>query len=436
VAAREATTQYVAFVLISGEAEAAVVPLGAAERIEALIRQWNDAVATAPPVVPAAARAAERGYREAGERLRRAIWDPVAKRLRGSVRIFVVPDAALHLVSLATLPTDDGAYLIETGPMLHYLSTERDLEVATEERAFGRGLLVLGSPDFDHRPIPPPAGGTTLVASAGTPAAPRSAAAPSSYYRGTTTSCDAFRARRWDPLPGTRAEAEEIVSLWSKETSAGASGTAAVMNLTGTAASEAAFKRLAPGRRIVHVSTHGYFIQDDCPSALGERPGAAVSGPTAGEQLPSRVGDNPLLLSGLILAGANRRDAQLEDGEDEDGILTAEEIASLDLTGLEWAVLSACETGLGRLQAGEGILGLRRAFEIAGAGTLIMTLWRVKDEPSRAWMRELYTERLQGLSTAEAVRGASIAILSSRREDGLDTHPFSWGAFVATGDWR
>ncbi|MHC4507254.1 MAG: CHAT domain-containing protein, partial [Planctomycetota bacterium] len=243
VAAREATTQYVAFVLISGEAEAAVVPLGAAERIEALIRQWNDAVATAPPVVPAAARAAERGYREAGERLRRAIWDPVAKRLRGSVRIFVVPDAALHLVSLATLPTDDGAYLIETGPMLHYLSTERDLEVATEERAFGRGLLVLGSPDFDHRPIPPPAGGTTLVASAGTPAAPRSDAAPSSYYRGTTTSCDAFRARRWDPLPGTRAEAEEIVSLWSKETSAGASGTAAVMNLTGTAASEAAFKR-------------------------------------------------------------------------------------------------------------------------------------------------------------------------------------------------
>jgi CHAT domain-containing protein len=136
-----------------------------------------------------------------------------------------------------------------------------------------------------------------------------------------------------------------------------------------------------------------------------------------------------------VLAGANRRDSPNADGED--GVLTAEEIASLDLSGVEWAVLSGCETGAGDVLAGEGVLGLRRAFQVAGARTLVMSLWKVDDDATRAWMRELYRARLERrLSTSDAVREASLAVLRELRKNGESTHPFLWGAFVAAGDWR
>jgi CHAT domain-containing protein len=109
----------------------------------------------------------------------------------------------------------------------------------------------------------------------------------------------------------------------------------------------------------------------------------------------------------------------------------------LNLQGTEWAVLSACDTGLGQIQAGEGVFGLRRAFQIAGAATVIMSLWSVEDQSTRLWMRALYDARLrQGASTAEAVQRASAAVLQDRRGRGQSTHPFYWAAFVAAGDWR
>jgi CHAT domain-containing protein len=151
--------------------------------------------------------------------------------------------------------------------------------------------------------------------------------------------------------------------------------------------------------------------------------------------LPPVVADSPLLLSGVALAGANRRAAA--QGDDEDGILTAEEVSGLDLSGVRWAVLSACNTGVGEVRAGEGVVGLRRAFQIAGARTVIMSLWSVDDEATRVWMHALYEGRLtRNLRTSDAVREASLSVLRSRRLAGLSTHPFYWAAFVAAGDWR
>ena len=136
-----------------------------------------------------------------------------------------------------------------------------------------------------------------------------------------------------------------------------------------------------------------------------------------------------------MLAGANHRSAAGE-GED-DGILTAEEIGSLDLSGVEWAVLSACDTGVGEIRAGEGVFGLRRAFQVAGTRTLIMSLWSVDDESTRSWMKALYEGRLKShLDTAEAVHQATLTVLKQRRDAGLSTNPFYWAAFVAAGDWR
>ena len=118
-------------------------------------------------------------------------------------------------------------------------------------------------------------------------------------------------------------------------------------------------------------------------------------------------------------------------------MLTAGEIAMLPLQGVGWVVLSACDTGVGTIRNGEGVFGLRRAFRIAGARTLIMSLWSVEDRSTRTFMQALYEARLvDGASTAESVRRAMIQTLQTRRESGRSTLPFYWAGFVAAGDWR
>ncbi len=147
------------------------------------------------------------------------------------------------------------------------------------------------------------------------------------------------------------------------------------------------------------------------------------------------LAESPLLRSGLVLAGANRRAETSRD--EDDGILTAEEIAGLDLSAAQWAVLSACDTGRGDLQAGEGVVGLRRAFQVAGARTVILSLWPVLDNVAADWMAELYRGKfVRGDTTATSVRAASRSLLAARRAAGQSTHPLYWSGFIATGDWR
>jgi CHAT domain-containing protein len=211
-------------------------------------------------------------------------------------------------------------------------------------------------------------------------------------------------APRFDPLPGSRREALEVASLWSVRER--------IKLLTGNDADEAAFKRLAPSFRVLHVATHAFFQRGDRP------------------------GESPLRVAGLAMAGANRKSNRGGASEAEDGILTAEEIALLDLRGVEWAVLSACATGQGVVEPGEGILGLRRALQIAGAHALVVSLWPVEDDATRYWMRALYASRLAGAPTIDAVRVASRDVLKEQRRNGGTTHPYFWGGFVSIGDWR
>jgi len=120
-----------------------------------------------------------------------------------------------------------------------------------------------------------------------------------------------------------------------------------------------------------------------------------------------------------------------------DAILTSQQIASLDLDGVDWAVLSACNTGNGELRDGEGILGLQRAFRVAGAHSVIMTLWPVDDNMIRQFMHELYIERLQlHASTADAIWNSSRKLLLKRRVGGLSTHPLYWAGVVGSGGWE
>mgnify|MGYP003694504753 CR=1 FL=1 len=161
------------------------------------------------------------------------------------------------------------------------------------------------------------------------------------------------------------------------------------------------------------------------------RRGPAASGPHRAPRLPEIRCSCP----GSLLTGANRRNER-SPGED-DGILTAEELSTLDLAGLDWAVLSACRTGVGEVADGEGVFGLRRALRIAGARSVITSLWPVGDVTTQQWMVALYRARLvDRRSTAESVRAASLAVLRDRRARGLGTSPITWGAFLAAGDWR
>ena len=428
---------YLAFAVGPREVNPSLVRLGSAGEIDGLVRRWREAVGTAPGVVRVARRRAEDDYRQAGEALRRVIWDPLAPHLQGARRIFVVPDGSISLVNLATLPEGD-AYLLESDAVIHYLSAERDLVHPYEEPAPGEGLLIIGAPDFDARASSSPIGPQSAARRPPARARDRGARRDGSFSapergRGLEAHCADFRSMRFSPLPGARAEAEEVAAAWRRG-GAQSGATGGVLRLTGSAAGKAAFKQAAAGHRVLHLATHAFFLDDLCLSALTSDP--ATPSREAGPPPPVK-GDSPLLLSGLALSGANRRVAPGSPVDaDDDGILTAEEIASLDLSGVEWVVLSACQTGIGRIQAGEGVLGLRRAFRVAGARTLIMSLWRVEDEAAREWMKRLYKSRLSGLSTADAVRQASLSVLRDRRRAGGTTHPFYWGAFVADGDWR
>ena len=394
---RPITASYLAFVLPAGGTAPIVVPLGPAAEIEPLVARWREEVLKGAAGETGAPEAA---VRRAGAALRERIWDPLAPHLGDAKRIFVVPDGALHVVSLAALPAGGTEYLVERLPPLQYLTAERDLSSLAAPGRSGAGLLVVGGPAYDASPqattrmeTKRPAEGTTVA------------------LRGPLSSCAGFRALTFAPLPAAAGEAREIERLWKGGD---------VVRIAADQATEGAFKRMAPGRRALHLATHGYFLGPECPSAL-----------SAGED----GGDHPLRLAGLAMAGANHRREAGPDGED--GILTAEEIAALDLTGVDWAVLSACETGRGAVQAGEGVLGLRRAFQIAGVRTVVMSLWPVEDRSARAWMRRLYEGRQQrGLETASAVREATLGLLRERRDREQSTHPLSWGAFVAAGDWR
>jgi CHAT domain-containing protein/tetratricopeptide (TPR) repeat protein len=394
---------YGAFVTRPREA-ARFVPLGDAARIDGLVTRWREVLLRERGgVTGREPRGSLADYRAVALGLRRAIWDPIEPRLRGAARVSLVPDGALHLVSFAALPAPRGAYLLESGPLVHYVTAERDL-VARPAEPPSRGLLALGDPDFET--AAPTAPGHERVADASSggalPAQVRSA-----------SGCEPFQKLRFAPLPASGQEVDDLASPFDP---------AETLRLRRGAAGEGAVKELARGRRVLHLATHAFFLGEDCPSTLASR--------SEGEALPGAQA--PLLRTGLALAGANRRASAPADAED--GILTAEEIAGLDLRGLEWAVLSACGTGVGEITAGEGVLGLSRAFRVAGAGTTIMSLWAVDDEATRRWMGALYRNRFQeGRATDEAVRAASLESLRERRSRGRSTHPFYWAGFIASG---
>lgn len=388
--------------------------LGPAEPIETALTRWR-ALAGRPPQDRIDAESACRG---AGRRLRELTWDVVAPLAGQAREIVIVADGPLHRLPWAALPAGGDRYLVEHGPAVRVLEAERDL-LRHGADAQASGLLAVGDVDFGNADGPP--------APAAEPGAPRPLTVAST--RALLPDCRSGLPLGFTPLPGTGREVEAI----AREHGPG------VQVLRGAAADESAFKRLAPGRRVIHLATHAVALDDLCAvgAAANERGVGGVAplassarpGPGAADLPPS-----PWLGRRVVLALAGANGAAASDDENE-GLLTAAEVATLDLRGTDWVVLSACESGVADNWNREGVLGLTRAFRLAGARAVIASQWAVDDDATCEWMTALHRARVRGATDAgPAMQEASREILRARRADGRATHPFYWAAFTATGE--
>jgi CHAT domain-containing protein len=244
---------------------------------------------------------------------------------------------------------------------------------------------------------------------------------PGSAVRGGGT----LRGAGWKPLPGAAAEAGDI------EKTLRASSYGPVKSYVGAQALEEVLKAM-PAPRVLHLATHGFFLDHEPESAVTDEDGAGAG--WARGRL-KRL-DNPLLRSGIVLAGANAIGDKETAAGVEDGWVTAEEIALLNLRGTELVVLSACQTGLGDVKSGEGVYGLRRAFLYAGAGTLVTSLFEVPDKDTRDLMARFYAALKTGQGKLAALHAAQLDLLQRRRQTGGAAHPFYWASFVMVGDPR
>jgi CHAT domain-containing protein len=309
----------------------------------------------------------------------RALDEQVMRPLRASfgdaTRLLISPDGNLNLVPFEAFVDENGRYLIERYAM-SYLTSGRDLlrlQVASARAS--TSVVIVADPLFGEPPS------SSVRAQAGRPDATRAAGRSVSIG-------DELSSVYFARLAGTAAEARAIGALFPEATL-----------LTGKSATKAAIERLeAP--RILHIASHGFFLQHQVA--------------------------NPLLRSGLALAGAN-----VMRGPDGDGILTALEASALNLWGTKLVTLSACDSGVGEVRNGEGVYGLRRAFVLAGSETLVMSLWPVSDAVSRETMVAYYAGLRLGLGRGDALRQAELGQLNRSGRQ----HPFYWASFIQSGEW-
>ena len=352
--------------------------------------RWKELGATRE--IDAAVVALRRALRDPSRRdarsLARSVDETVMRPLRalagGAEQLLLSPDGGLNLLPFAALVDERGRYLVERYS-LTYLTSGRDLLRARSPRESRGGPVVVAAPAF------------------GDPAA--------AAHAGGADGAPRFDYSRlfFGPLPGVTAEVRALRELWPEATF-----------LTGERATKESLKRLS-GPSILHVATHGFFLSGDPPGGVAPR--------GADESRAGRVAagvPNPLLRSGLALAGANRSGAG-----GADGLLTAFEMSGLDLWGTKLVVLSACDTGLGEVRGSEGVYGLRRALVLAGAESQLLSLWAVPDRATRDLMIGYYQGLARGEGRGEALRRVQLRMLAG----GPHAHPYYWAAFIQAGEW-
>ena len=373
---------------------------------------------------------------EPGEKLRQWVWNKLQPHLNGVKTVLLSPDGATSQFAWPALPgKEPGSYLIEDValaivPVPRLLpellaarnpSDETSQKPAAESQASSTPtLLLVGDVNFDADPGKPPAENLAIS----TPPRTRDG-----------------KPQHWPALPGTRTEMATIADSFEQ-----VFPDARLAKLRGDKATKGAVVAALTNHRYVHLATHGFFAPQAGTSGAAEASSRSFA--ADGRELPARkdvAETDPELLSGLVLAGANQPPSEGRD----DGVLTVLEVSQLDLTRVDLATLSACETGLGDTAGGEGVLGLQRAFQVAGAKTVVATLWTIDDDASRSLMVDFYenlwTKKLPKL---ECCCQAQLTMLREGIKRGLKLDddqppdknrrlpPYYWAAFVLSGDWR
>ncbi len=392
--------KYAAF--IANRESLQAIDLGPAAPIDELIDEYRQLMRRRSDREDVSEVDAFQRYLDNGRKLIAAAWQPLESYLPDSGRVFVIPDGALNFIAFSTLPGSHGDFLVDRFEFA-YLNSIRDLKRDSQVGSGLSNLLALGDPNFAADPARRLAGlqrmNNTVVASRNS---------RDEITRGEVMNCRVQRGSL-APLAASRGEVESVGRLWES------TNAKPPVVLVGDAASEENFKLLAGGNEVIHLATHAYFLSKDCFT----------------KTLAQVASTNPLLLSGLFLAGAATIPQDSSPLSSEDGILTGEEIATMDLRGTKCVVLSACESGLGTVNDGEGVYGLRRAFQLAGAETIVSCLWNVPDQSTARLVHRLYKNLGSGLPSA--VRSAQLATISELRDAGLPPHPYSWGAFIVVG---
>jgi hypothetical protein len=396
-------SHYLAFVLHARQPDRVrMIDLGEAGAIDRLIAEFR-AVITAEeadedgqPAEPE--NAPEDGP---GHRLRALVFDPLLPALGGRTRLLLAPDGDLARLPFEVLPAADERRLID-GYQMSYLGCGRDaLRFGARPGASPGPPLVVADPAFN-------------LTAAGAVAAARAAVTGRAEEGAASRSPDLARGMRFYSLEDTREEGERVAGMLG------------IKPWLGPDALEGRVKQ-ARSPRVLHLATHGFFLPDQAHDPSTDAEGATLSAAAGRLRGPGMA--NPLLRSGLVLAGAN---VWLWGGpvppEAEDGLLTAEDVSGMDLLDTELVVLSACDTGLGEIHVGEGVFGLQRAFLLAGARTVVMSLWKVPDEQTRELMTDFYARVLANGEVAQALREAQAALKEKYPA------PYIWGAFICQGD--
>ncbi|MBC8404563.1 MAG: CHAT domain-containing protein [Planctomycetes bacterium] len=353
-------------------------------------------------------RAFDSSASSANAQLLEFVWEPLCQALGDADHILISPDGTLCELPFGILQKSDGEYLLE-GLKFSYLSDSSSLIKFKNGGQGGEGeILAVGDINFFKRGSAVAKGATAELGN---------------------NKLEDLRGRlgdTWSQLPHTGNELQAIRDLhkfvleWDSE----------LTLLSKENATEEQVRSEVVGKKYLHFATHGYFEPDHLPSLMAS---AEEASDEFGEQVKA-AGLLPGLLSGLVFAGANVAPTSGRD----DGYLTAEDIGYLDLSACELAVLSACQTSLGSERAGEGLMSVRRSFEVAGADTVISSLWSVFDDSTAVLMRHFYENMLQkGMSKSDALHQAKLRMLNQNRADFKgDAQPSTWGPFVLSGNWN
>jgi CHAT domain-containing protein/Tfp pilus assembly protein PilF len=386
--------RYLALVLFP-DSTLRALDLGPAEPINLAATRLRDALANKDAT-----------YLVLSQSLHQLAFQPLLSLLGETRRLFLSPDGQLALVPFAALH-DGNQFLVEAFDFT-YLTSGKDLLPRPVESVPASSVAVLADPAFSAQ-LPTPVPSLAAVSEQ----AQRSVSVE--RFFSSLREGQVYRALSTAPLPGTRQEAQAIQRLLPQ----------AQLFLGPEATKQRLMQVQAPA--ILHLATHGFFMEN-APAPSGSR--AVGHFGALGEAPLAASPPDPLLRSGLLFAGASAQapDASSPASPPPDSALaTALELAGLNLWGTQLVVLSACDTGRGDIKLGQGVLGLRRAFIVAGAETVVMSLWKVSDETTRTLMEAYYTNLLEGQGRAFALRQAMRALRATQ------PHPYYWAPFIVLG---